>query len=498
MNPLLARIGFLRHHANARFTQALACLPPQSWPRSGAELWAAHRLGLHTLVANAAWDGRHRPGGMAMALSLATLGRTEEALGVLDRLNRHRGTAGAEAALAEGLAPFLPEVALKIASRSNAHWALRCALLAHLDDGTDAARALEAARNEGTTGPEWHLLAANVSDAGPSQWLHHLNAGLTQRSLSPLALRDATRPPSTLNLASGEPLAPVDGPRVSVLMTTFNTRERVGPAIESLLAQTWRNLEVVVVDDASTDGTLDQVRALAERDGRVRCLRLPCNAGTYVAKTVGLAHATGEFITCQDSDDWAHPQKLARQMAPLLQNPGLVATTSKWVRLSDEGRWHARAVYPLTRLNPASPLFRRQAVVRSTGLWDAVRTGADSEFLARLRLAFGARAVQSVSSPLTFGAHRADSLMTASGTGYSTSGLSPARLAYWEAWTLWHIATLRAGGTPRMPTLQALQGHQPRPFPAPTAVTGARQSLEDCLALLDGPATTSLTGPALI
>lgn len=464
MSPLLSRIGFLRHHANARFAKALACLPEQSWPRTGAELWAAHKLGLHTLVADASWDGRHRQGGMAMAISMATLGRADEARNLVALLRSRHAIGEFEATLAEALAPFLPDLALTLAGHSKAPWTLRCALLLRLGEHEEAGRQLCAARDAGHAGPEWNLLAANAFGRTPSQLLDHLNASLDQSSLSTLALRDVSQPPGTLNLASAEQLAPVEGPLVSVLMTTHETQDRVGAAIESLLAQTWRNLEIVVVDDASTDGTVERVHTLAERDDRVRCLRLPCNVGTYVAKTIGLAHASGEFVTCQDSDDWAHPQKLARQMRPLLDNPRLVATTSKWVRLSDNGHCHARAVHPLTRLNPASPLFRRREVERLTGLWDAVRTGADSEFLARLRLVFGPRAVQGVPLPLTFGAHRANSLMTASSTGYSLTGVSPSRQTYWEAWTRWHIAELRAGRKPRMIDRQGPgKAHLPSP-----------------------------------
>ncbi|MDZ7855369.1 glycosyltransferase family 2 protein [Sphaerotilus sp.] len=430
-------------------------------------MWAAHKLGLHALVADAIWDGRHLHGGMAMAVSLATLGRTDDAHAVVDRLRHRNSNRRLRVELAQALAASLPEVALSLVDHPTAPWTLRCALLLRLGDRTQAVRQLQAARQAGQVDPQWHLLAANALDNTPVQLLDHLNHLLTLASLSPLGLRDTDRPPGTLNLQAAQTLRPVDGPRISVLMTTHQTQDRVGPAIESLLEQTWRNLEIVVVDDASTDGTVEQVRALAERDARVRCVQLQRNVGTYVAKTIGLAHATGEFITCQDSDDWAHPQKLAMQMQPLLRNRRLVATTSKWVRLSDDGHWHARAVYPLTRLNPASPLFRRREVECSTGLWDAVRTGADSEFLARLRLVFGAEAVQGVPLPLTFGAHRTNSLMTAADTGYSAAGLSPARQAYWEAWTHWHIATLRAGHTPRMPRLQPQQPHAIRPFAAP-------------------------------
>jgi hypothetical protein len=197
-----------------------------------------------------------------------------------------------------------------------------------------------------------------------------------------------------------------------------------------------------------------------------------------VAKTVGLEHARGDFVTCHDSDDWSHPQKLALQMRPLLMNRQVVATTSHWVRLADDGTCYARPVYPLMRLNGASPLFRRREVEDNAGLWDAVRTGADSEFHARLQLVFGRDAVRRLARPLTFGAHRANSLMTAPDTGHTAHGMSPMRLAYWEAWTRWHVAELRAGRKPRMPALLA---QRPRPFAVAPDMGVDRQAMLDCV-----------------
>ena len=468
--PLLAHIGVLRHCAAGRHARALACLPRDAWQASDKALWAAHQLGLHSLVADAAWNGRHRQAGLAKAISLAAIGRGDETIALVEHLRQRCAQDKVDPVLAQALAGWMPELARTLAGHPQTPWALRCALQLRAGDREAAAHQLRVAEKTGQVDTSWHLLAANALANRPHQLLGYLNAVLVRASLMPLVLRDADRPPSTRNLQAARPSAAVEGPRITVLMTTCQSQDRVGPAIESLLAQTWQNLEVVVVDDASTDQTVDRVRAIAERDARVRCLALPGNVGTYVAKTIGLAHATGEFITCQDSDDWAHPQKLALQVQPLLRDRHLVATTSKWLRLSDEGQWYARAVHPLLRLNPASPLFRRAEVERATGVWDAVRTGADSEFLARLRLVFGADAVRGMSLPLTFGAHRADSLMTAATTGYSASGHSPARQAYWEAWTHWHIATLRAGHTPAMPPWQQRETDHRRPFALPAGM----------------------------
>jgi glycosyltransferase involved in cell wall biosynthesis len=280
-----------------------------------------------------------------------------------------------------------------------------------------------------------------------------------------------------MNLASAVPQRPVNGPLVSIIMTAYQAGRRIVPAISSLLEQSYRDIEVIVVDDASTDETGNVVRALAARDPRVIYVRLPRNVGTYVAKSVGLRHASGEFVTCHDSDDWSHPLRIERQVRPLLENRHIVFTTSYWVRVQDDGVYYARPVNPLMRLNPASPMFRKDMVLKHAGGWDTVRTGADSEFAARLTLVFGHRARHRVVQPLAFGAHRPGSLMTAADTGYSKTGMSPTRLAYWESWGHYHINELRAGRRPYIsPDLLA-----ERRFAVPDAIAVPRQDIEMCL-----------------
>jgi hypothetical protein len=190
-----------------------------------------------------------------------------------------------------------------------------------------------------------------------------------------------------------------------------------------------------------------------------------------------LRRAAGEFITCHDSDDWSHPMRIERQVRPLLEDAKLVFTTSLWVRMQDDGIYYARPVHPLMRLNPASPMFRKDTVLQHAGGWDTVRTGADSEFMARLKLVFGHKAMHRVAQPLAFGAHRADSLMTAADTGYSTSGMSPTRLAYWESWTYFHISELRAGRKPHLPVDLLAK----RRFAAPDTIAVPQRDIEKCL-----------------
>lgn len=374
-------------------------------------------------------------------------------------------------ALAAAMAPYLPEFALELLEFDVNAWSLKAALLLRTNRSEAAERFLISAFAEGRQRqyPELHLHMSNALGDEPAKQLARLNAYLETFDVPSVALRDVRKPPAPANLKAAEPLSHVDGPLVTVLMTTFETGDRADVAIASVLEQSYRNLELIVIDDASRDGTSEIVQSWARRDSRVKFLRLKRNGGTYLAKNIGFSHAKGTFVTCHDSDDWSHPSKIAQQVKPLLNDERLVATTSNWIRLQDDGVFFSRQVHPLARINPSSPLFRKDKVQQQVGMWDNVRTGADSEFLARIRLVFGPAAVHRISQPLAFGSHREGSLMTAKSTGYSASGISTQRLAYWEAWSRWHIRALRAGRKPRL-TADIISGSKLRPFPAPDGI----------------------------
>jgi glycosyltransferase involved in cell wall biosynthesis len=124
-------------------------------------------------------------------------------------------------------------------------------------------------------------------------------------------------------------------PAVSVVMAAYNTERFVAQAIESVLGQTWGDLELHLVDDGSTDGTA----AVAQRylaDPRVRYHYQP-NAGQCAAKNRGVAESRGEFVAFLDADDAWRPYKLARQM-PLFANPGVGVVYCDDQLMDEEGR----------------------------------------------------------------------------------------------------------------------------------------------------------------
>ncbi|MCM2396078.1 glycosyltransferase family 2 protein [Rhizobium sp. S95] len=106
-----------------------------------------------------------------------------------------------------------------------------------------------------------------------------------------------------------------DHPTVSVVMPTYNTRDCVCTAIDSALQQEKVPVEVIVVDDASSDGTADFVSEVYAQDERVRVIRCEKNGGPSAARNIGFKAARGEWIGLLDSDDWWKPNRLVRLLA---------------------------------------------------------------------------------------------------------------------------------------------------------------------------------------
>lgn len=105
-------------------------------------------------------------------------------------------------------------------------------------------------------------------------------------------------------------------PRVSVLVAAYNARSFLAVTLGSALAQTYRDLEVLVIDDGSRDGTAGVVREFERADPRVRLIT-QANRGLSATRNRGIAESRGDLIAFLDHDDLWHPEKLARQVACL-------------------------------------------------------------------------------------------------------------------------------------------------------------------------------------
>ena len=110
--------------------------------------------------------------------------------------------------------------------------------------------------------------------------------------------------------------ASAEEPLVSVVLPTYNRAHTLPRAIGSVLNQSYRNLELLVIDDGSKDNTVEVMAAIT--DPRVRYVRLPKNGGASHARNAGMAEAAGTYIAFQDSDDEWLAEKLEKQVAAAL------------------------------------------------------------------------------------------------------------------------------------------------------------------------------------
>ena len=115
------------------------------------------------------------------------------------------------------------------------------------------------------------------------------------------------------------------GPLVSILMPVYNMRRHLRSSLESVLGQTYSNLEIILIDDGSTDDSLGAIADI--RDPRIRVLS-QANAGRAAAMNTGLACATGDFYVAQDADDISHPQRVERLVCCLREHPDIAAAFS--------------------------------------------------------------------------------------------------------------------------------------------------------------------------
>ncbi|AEI11590.1 glycosyltransferase family A protein [Cellulomonas gilvus] len=253
------------------------------------------------------------------------------------------------------------------------------------------------------------------------------------------------------------------GPFVSVVMTAFRPGADLLVAARSILAQSWRNLELIVVDDASGPEFDDVLRAVEGLDDRVEVVRLETNGGTYRARNVGIEHARGSIVAGMDSDDWSHPLRLELQLRPFLDDPDVVATRCRAWTVSPALHLHRRGVWP-ERWCEGSLMFRRD-IVRALGGYVDARKSADSELVGRLRAA--GRTVVDVPLPLWITRITPETLSRAD---FRAGWHHPARVTMRGSWEGWHArvregarSAVADGSSPHVPDrLAAAPAVEPR------------------------------------
>lgn len=163
--------------------------------------------------------------------------------------------------------------------------------------------------------------------------------------------------------------------RVSVVMPVYNAEATLSRSLESVLAQTHAAVELLLVDDGSSDASRAIIAAAATADRRVVPIPLSRNGGVAAARNAGIEAATGDFVAFLDSDDWWSPHKLAVQLR-LMQAADARVGYMCYERVAEDGR-ALGVVRPPARVDHAA-MLRSNRIGNLTGIYH--RSLGDGQF----------------------------------------------------------------------------------------------------------------------
>ncbi len=280
--------------------------------------------------------------------------------------------------------------------------------------------------------PHMYAVMANVfaSKTGKeSAYLSYLNKYLNSQSIPEISCLSFSDDIflSSLKFKNSPDIA--QGPLVSVIMSAFNAEKTIDYAVSSILDQTYRNIELLVCDDGSTDATVELLMQLAENDSRVKVYKSRGNQGTYNIRNDMVAVSKGEFITFQDSDDYSVPIRIQEQVNNLLEKDTLL-TFTRWFRVRNDGKVVVFFDGLISRFCVVSAMGHRSVFERLPRFRSSY-VAADTEFYENAKKLLGMESIYLDNRPLILGLWSETSLtrqadLTAENNGF----VAPRRRAY--------------------------------------------------------------------
>lgn len=337
------------------------------------------------------------------------------------------------------------------------------------DRRDDAAGILGSVRSGGWTALLVEADVLNPFVGGTSReaapWLAHVNGLFAASGVEPLQLAGSDADGSPFDRLAVPGVAPgsVGGPLVTVVMTSWQPGPECRTAVESVIAQSWRDWELLVVDDGSGPGFDEFYAEIERRDERIRVIRVADNGGTYRRRNDGLDAARGEIVAFHDSDDWSHPRRLEIQVKAMLADRSLLGTVSSALRVSPELEFVQPRGADLRLCEPSFMMWRDRGMAAS-GYFDAVRRGGDVEYRERSSDAGGEIRYIPTAAPLTLQRFDTASL---SNSDFTQGWSHPARLVYRSSHRHWRTRQKAARAS-----LRRERDEVKRSFPAPDRLAG--------------------------
>ncbi len=218
---------------------------------------------------------------------------------------------------------------------------------------------------------------------------------------------------------------------VSIIITSYNDVDFIHSSVMSIIGQSYKNIEIIIIDDNSNDGTFEVLLDIKKKYDYIKLIKMTKNHGTYVAKNIGLKNSKGDYITFQDSDDWSHPNRLSEHLHEHNDKNSSVSISSL-VRITSSGMIVSRGDYLIDRMCHISMMFNR-SVIDTNGYFMTSRIGNDSEFLARIIINTDTTYIR-IKKVLMFCSSRPGSLTTAKDTNIN----SDIRIKSQIEWQNWH------------------------------------------------------------
>lgn len=263
-------------------------------------------------------------------------------------------------------------------------------------------------------------------------WLGRFNRPFSASNIQPLEVDNSSKTPFD-GLSARVSGRPEHGPLVTVILTTYNPDiVELTTSLRSILNQSWRNIEVLLIDDCSEIASYRAVQAVSTMDERVRLIRAEANGGTYRARNLGILNASGKYITGQDTDDWSHPERISRQAKYMEANPAAVGVTIAANR-TDNNLVRTSLGHNPERRCEVSLMVRRETAL-AVGGYLPVRKAADSEFRERIEVVFNSP-VERIDEPLYMIRMSPGSLSRAD---FRPGWSHHARRGFWGAYKYWH------------------------------------------------------------
>ncbi|RUL55177.1 glycosyltransferase family 2 protein [Lysinibacillus antri] len=178
-------------------------------------------------------------------------------------------------------------------------------------------------------------------------------------------------------------------PKLSVIMGVYNGSRKLKTAIDSILNQSFKDFELIICDDCSTDNSIEIIKKIAENDDRIKLMKNPKNLGLAATLNNCLKAASGDYIARMDDDDISHPERFEKQVSFLNKYPeyAIVGTSRNFY--DDNGIWGKEIssgertkldIYLGNTFVHPSVMIRKEAIVQVGGYTIGARTQRTEDF----------------------------------------------------------------------------------------------------------------------